>query len=59
MTSSKSTTKFNNGKIAIFKRKVLRNIFGPLINVNLGEKKIIREKKNEDLYDGIYCTYIV
>jgi len=42
-----SSTKGDDNRLAIFERKVLRNIFGPIYNTELG---IFERRKNEDLY---------
>jgi hypothetical protein len=43
-----STTKDDNRKLAIWERKILRNIYGPVYNDNLG---IYEKRHNEELYD--------
>jgi hypothetical protein len=43
-----STTKDDNRKLAIWKRKIVRNIYGPVYNDNLG---IYEKRHNEELYD--------
>ncbi|KAF0686884.1 Uncharacterized protein FWK35_00036068, partial [Aphis craccivora] len=42
-----SSTKGDSNRLAIFERKVLRNIFGPIYNTEL---RIFERRKNEDLY---------
>jgi hypothetical protein len=42
-----SSMKSDNNRLAIFERKVLRNIFGPVYNTELG---IFKRRKNDDLY---------
>jgi len=42
-----SSTKGDDNRLAIFERKVLRNIFGPIYNTELG---IFERRKNDDLY---------
>ncbi|KAL4083661.1 hypothetical protein QTP88_028977 [Uroleucon formosanum] len=42
-----STTKGDNIKLAIFERKILRKIFGPVYNLDLGT---FERRKNENLY---------
>jgi len=37
----------HNNRLAIFNKKVLRNIFGPVCNTELGTFK---RRKNDDLY---------
>ncbi|KAF0721180.1 putative transposon-derived protein F52C9.6 [Aphis craccivora] len=43
-----STTKDDNRKLAIWERRILRNIYGPVYNDNLG---IYEKRHNEELYD--------
>uniref|UniRef100_A0A2S2PQV7 Uncharacterized transposon-derived protein F52C9.6 n=1 Tax=Schizaphis graminum TaxID=13262 RepID=A0A2S2PQV7_SCHGA len=43
-----STTKDNNKKLAIWERKILRNIYGPVYYDNLG---IYEKRHNEELYN--------
>jgi hypothetical protein len=43
-----STTKYDNRKLAIWKRKILRNIYGPVYNDNLG---IYEKRQIEELYN--------
>lgn len=42
-----SSTKGDDSRLAIFKLKVLRNIFGPIYNTELG---IFERRKNNDQY---------
>lgn len=43
---TKVSTKNNEGKLAIFERKIRRKLYGPVYNVDLG---IFEQRKNDEL----------
>jgi len=41
-----ASTKGDEGKLAVFEKKILRRIYGPVFNIDLG---VFEKRKNEDL----------